>query len=179
MPRITEFYPEKQGRPYVPESTSLDGRGFGLAPYSVRGIHLAGEFSRTSKTDDYTASDEMVILVDASGGGITITLPAAATSSAKVYWIKNIGSTGTVTIEGDVPAETIDGDVSIDLTLQYQYVMIICDSADWHILGGAYVRLEDVLKSQETLLESLRKQLAGIWKCLSSMSSLNNYKEES
>ncbi len=63
--KIVEFYPEKQGRPYSPPGASLDGRGAGLAPLSVRGIHLAGEFSRTSKTDDYTAGDEMVILADA------------------------------------------------------------------------------------------------------------------
>jgi len=143
--KITEFYPEKQGRPYSPPGTSLDGRGLGIPSYSIRGIQLAGEFSKTSKTANYTASNEMVILVNASGGTVTITLPAAATNSSKVYWIKNTGASGTVTIKGDSSDETIDGEVSIDLTLQYQYVMIICDSANWHILGGEYVKMEELL----------------------------------
>ena len=126
MAKIVEFYPEKQGRPYVPPGASLDARGAGLAPLSVRGIHLAGEFSKTSKTDNYSAGDEMVILADASGGTITITLPPAATNSSKVYWIKNVGETGTIDIEPDDPAEKIEDELRIRLTLQGQYVMLIC-----------------------------------------------------
>lgn len=167
---INEFYKERQGRPYAPPIPPF--------PTAVRGIHLAGEFSKTSKTDDYTAGDEMVILVDASGGSVVITLPPAATNSSKVYWIKNVGSAGMVTVKGDEPDETIDGEVSIALTLQYQYVMIICDGSVWHVLGGAYVRLEEILRSQETLLERLAKQLKAILRCLSSMSGLNIDEED-
>ena len=167
MVRIAEFYPERQGRPYAPPVPPF--------PAAVKGIHLAGEFSKINKTDDYTAGDEMVILVD---GNVTITLPSAATNSSKVYWIKNIGSTGVVTVKGDKSDETIDGGVSVDLTLQYQYAMIIGDGSVWHILGGAYVRLEEILKAQETLMERLAKQLKNILRCLSSMSGLNIDEED-
>jgi hypothetical protein len=38
-----------------------------------------------------------------------------------------------VTIDGNA-AETIDGDLTIDLTLQYESVMIVCDGSNWHII---------------------------------------------
>ena len=162
--RITEFYPEKQGRPYSPPAVSFEGRGdgssIGIPTYSIRGIHLAGEYSRTTKTDDYTAGDEMVILAE---GNITITLPAAATNMSKVYYIKNVG-TGTVTIEPDSSTELIDDELSLHLTLQGQYVMIICSGTKvvdsyWHILGGIYMGIEKILKQQLDLLEKIRQEV--------------------
>ena len=154
---INEFYPERQGRPYAPPIPPF--------PTAVRGIHLAGEFSKTSKTDDYTAGDEMVILVDASGGSVIITLPEAATNSSKVYWIKNTGSTGTVTIKPDVPTELIEDESKLHLTLQGQYVMIICSGTKvvdsyWPILGGLNVRLEELIRQQLELLEKIRQEVS-------------------
>lgn len=177
--KIVEFHPEKQGRPYSPLSVRPGSRDFLLAPYSVRGIHLAGEFSRTTKMDDYDAADEMVILADASSIAITISLPTATTSSAKVYYIKKIDSSGNaVTIKGDSIDETIDGETEIVLTLQYQYVMIICDASDWFILGGEYVKMEDILKSVETLLELNQKTLEAILKVVASGQNLSGNKED-
>jgi len=174
--RVVEFYPEKQGRPYSPQGTSLDGRGLGIPAYSIRGIQLAGEFSKTSKTDDYTAGDEMVILADASGGTIVITLPAAATNSSKVYWIKNAGETGIVTIEPNSSTELIDDETQIDLTLQGQYVMIICSgtvvvNSYWHILGGINMKLEEILRE---ILYELKEHKDKLEDIKESTSNLDN-----
>jgi hypothetical protein len=88
-----------------------------------------------SKTENYTATNsDHVILCDASGGAFTITLPAAGGVTGIIYHIKKIDSSANaVTIDGN-SAETIDGDLTIDLALQYESVMIVCDGSNWHIL---------------------------------------------
>ncbi len=45
-------------------------------------------------------------------------------------------------------------------------------------LGGEYVKMVELAKAQETLLEQLTKQLKAILKCLSSMSGLNIDEED-
>jgi len=57
-----------------------------------------------------------VVIVDATSGSFTITLPSITTDGMQ-YKFKRTDSVtaNTVTIEGDVPAETIDGLVSITL----------------------------------------------------------------
>lgn len=144
--KIVEFREEKQGRPINPPAKSTDGRGLGIPYYSVRGVHLAGEYSRANKTDNYSAGNEMVILVDASDSAITITLPSASTNQSKVYYIKKTDSSiNSVIIEGNDTLETIDGEEEISLTLQYQYVTVICDGSNWYIIGGEHVKMDDIL----------------------------------
>jgi hypothetical protein len=74
-----------------------------------------------------------VELVDASGGAITITLPAAANVTNRHYWIKKIDSSGnSVTVDGN-GAETIDGSATAILSVQYDAIHIVCDGTGWHI----------------------------------------------
>ena len=94
----------------------------------------------TTLTDSY-----YFVKVDASSGSITITLPAVVSCINRAYTIKKIDSSGNkVTIDGN-STETIDGEETIDLTLQYSYVTIVCDGDEWHIIGGEYVKMEDKL----------------------------------
>ena len=135
---------ERTGKPPSRPIVDLDTRELRITRFGVRGVALSGEFSQTSKTANYTAADEMVILVDSSGGSITITLPPAATNPSKVYWIKNVG-TGDVIVKGDSSIELIEGEVQLDLTLQRQFIMVMCSGAKvvdsyWHILGGIYAK---------------------------------------
>jgi len=60
-----------------------------------------------------------VYIVDASGGDITLTLPDITTDGMQ-YKLKRTDSTraNTVTIEGFAPAQTIDGEVSITLSVR-------------------------------------------------------------
>jgi hypothetical protein len=67
-------------------------------------------------------------------GPYTVTLPAAASNSGKVYYIKNISSTNvTITLDGNA-SETIDGSTTFDLRLYKHAVRIICDGSHWHVL---------------------------------------------
>jgi len=87
-------------------------------------------------TAAYTIEPEVdkVILVDASGGPITITLPTAANSDSVFYCVKALDvSGGNVTIDGD-GAETIDGAATITLNVQYQSVFIISDGTQWWVI---------------------------------------------
>jgi len=130
------------------------------------------------KTDSYTAtSSDCIILVDASGGDVTITLPAAEDSTNSGYIIKKIDTSGgKVTIDAD-ESETIDGEESIDLTLQYQFVSIVCDGTEWFVIGGAYVKMEELLErkfnEQIDLLEKIRKEATKTTLHLASQSDEN------
>jgi hypothetical protein len=76
-------------------------------------------------------------LVNATTGGITITLPPAATAgTGKVIHIKDRDGSATannITIEGD-SAETIDGSLTFVLTVNYQSVTLVSDGSNWMII---------------------------------------------
>ncbi|KKL44842.1 hypothetical protein LCGC14_2361640 [marine sediment metagenome] len=107
--------------------------------------------------DEYVSSQTLsannsLVLVDASIGGITVTLPAASTHKGQIYTIKKIdSSSNTVTIDAN-SNETIDGEFAIVLRLQFAYLTIICDGDEWFIIGGEYVKMEDLLEDIKTLL---------------------------
>jgi hypothetical protein len=79
--------------------------------------------------------DDDIVLVDASGGAVTITLPAASGAQHKVYTIKKTDSSANaVTIDGDA-TETIDGSETQTLSGQYDALTMACDGTGWHIIG--------------------------------------------
>jgi hypothetical protein len=79
-----------------------------------------------------TTSDT-VVLVNATGGAVTLTLPAAASHSGLYYRIKKIDSSAnTVVIDGNA-SETIDGGLTATMTMQYEAIDIVCDGSNWFI----------------------------------------------
>ena len=87
------------------------------------------------KSSGYTATaSDFAIMCDASGGGFTITLPAAASHTGRVYHIKKIDSSGNiVTVDGN-SSETIDDATTAVLTTQYESITIQSDGDEWFIL---------------------------------------------
>lgn len=73
-------------------------------------------------------ADNNVLLCN---GTFTVNLPAVASSSRRVYTIKNIGS-GTVTLDGN-GSETIDGATTQTLA-QYDSLTVVCDGSNWYII---------------------------------------------
>jgi len=74
------------------------------------------------------------VLVDASGGNVTITLPAAASYNNTVYAVKKIdASANTVTIDGN-GAETIDGAATAVIAAQNAVLTIKSDATEWWII---------------------------------------------
>lgn len=75
-----------------------------------------------------------VVLASDASGDFTITLPAAASNSGKVYYIKKTNSSeNEITIDGN-GGETIDGATTVVLYVQYDAIRILCDGSNWHII---------------------------------------------
>jgi hypothetical protein len=72
------------------------------------------------------------VLVDASGGAVTATLPAASGNTGLTYNIKSIDSTNTVTVDGN-GSETIDGSTTVTLATD-ESITIQCDGTEWWII---------------------------------------------
>lgn len=77
---------------------------------------------------------DFLLLVDASGGAVTVNLPEAAGSAGRPLVVKKIDAgTDAVTLDGD-GAETIDGAATLVLAAQWDSVAIICDGTAWYIV---------------------------------------------
>lgn len=100
----------------------------------ISGDFTGIELNVKSKSSAYTATTtDVVLLCDASGGAFTITLPAAADNTNRVYIIKKIDSSvNAVTVDGNA-SETIDGGTTAVITTQYESIIIFCDGSNWHI----------------------------------------------
>ena len=84
--------------------------------YTTPALRLAVD----TKTSAYTLTDDDdLVLVDCTGGAVTITLHAAATAKQKPYNFKKIDSSANaMTIDGNA-SETIDGATTKSTTIQY------------------------------------------------------------
>lgn len=84
---------------------------------------------------DHTAqlSDDL-ILVDASGGPVSIFLPEASTADGKRFYVKKIDATANAMIVDGFLSEEIDGLTTQQSTVQYESFTIICDGTAWYIV---------------------------------------------
>ena len=91
------------------------------------------------KTGNYTALvTDSVIFCNATGGGITITLPTVANAGAgfMLYVKKTDASSNTVVLDG-AGAETIDGSATFTLAGSSRNgVQICCDGTAWYVMGS-------------------------------------------
>jgi len=82
-------------------------------------------------TSDYNANYDDIVLVDASSGAVTITLPPPrANAIVNVKKIDN--STNPVIVDGG--GASIDGQSSIQMTVQYESYTFISDGINWWII---------------------------------------------
>lgn len=88
-----------------------------------------------TKTGAYTATaSDFTIICNAFGGAFTITLPAVASHTGRIYHIKKIDSSAnTVTVDGN-SSETIDDSITAILTAQYESITIQSDGSEWWII---------------------------------------------
>lgn len=96
----------------------------------------AGNKEEITEVNANTTLDKtyFTVLVNAVGGARTITLPAAASYTHRIYNIKKIdGSANTVTIDGN-GAETIDGAATQTISTQWDSYTIQSDGTGWFII---------------------------------------------
>jgi hypothetical protein len=83
-------------------------------------------------SSDVTAEDRQIVLGDASGGALTVTLPAV--SDAQLVTVKKIDSSSnavTITAPGN---ELIDNKSSIDMDTQFQARELTSDGTNYFII---------------------------------------------
>lgn len=130
----TEFNRVAYGWPSLSAAGVLTNDGFGGLSWAAQlGSALGLITAVVTKTAIYTATaSDHVILCDASGGAFTVTLPAGITGTE--YHVKKIDSSANaVTIDG-FGSETIDGDLTVDISTQYESLMFKSDGSNWHVL---------------------------------------------
>lgn len=88
---------------------------------------------RTITASEVLTVKDLVVIVNASGGAVTVTLPLAASMAQAAYFIKRLGS-NTVAIAAQT-GETIDGAGSVDLTTPYASRMLWSDGSNWYVIG--------------------------------------------
>lgn len=90
----------------------------------------------STKTTTYAIlSSDGVILANAAGGAFSVSLPAANTMTGQVLYVKKIDSSdNAVTIDPN-GSETIDGDTTLAISLQYQSRGFISDGSAWYIIS--------------------------------------------
>lgn len=89
----------------------------------------------TTKTANYTATvSDYTILVDATAGSVTITLPAVSGITGRVYIVKKIDSTGNTVVIDANASELIDGATTQTLAAQWDSYRIQTDGSAWYRL---------------------------------------------
>ena len=90
--------------------------------------------SVTTSPVTLTDADQIVLIDDdAVGGAVTVNLPAAADSTANIYHIKKLGTTGNVTVDGS-GSETIDGETTQVISIQWDSMKVYCNGTAWFII---------------------------------------------
>lgn len=89
--------------------------------------------TRVQTSSGFTLVTDYVILASNSSGMKVSLLSAATVGDGYILHIKNIGLSGTITVDSP-GTETIDGELSITLTIQYESVTLVTDGSNWFIL---------------------------------------------
>lgn len=74
-----------------------------------------------------------LVLVDTSGGNVTLTLPASRTVPGFRVEVKKLTAPNTLTLDGD-SSETIDGAATLAWSTQSQSYAVIADGSVWHVV---------------------------------------------
>jgi hypothetical protein len=133
---IGEFYIE-----------NWNGVGYGAAfQLTPTALAINGDTVLTTASAIYTIVDvtgtynaaqtsgRHVLLCDASGGNVTVNLPAIATTNAEFLVKKTDSSANTVTVDGN-SGETIDGGTTAVLLAQYAAIdLVIASASAWSVV---------------------------------------------
>jgi hypothetical protein len=115
-----------------------------------------------SKSGDYTvttgdAGVDALIKCDPAGGAFTITLFAASGNTGRrIKVVKTTANTTAVTVDGN-SSETLSGETSIKLYVQYDYVTLICDGTGW------FIEDERITMYYKTTLSGAQSVGTGAW----------------
>lgn len=89
--------------------------------------------TKTITGNDLLTLDDAVVLVDTTGGAVTVDLPAAASALNKVFYIKKIAGANDVTVDAN-GAELIDDSTTYVISVLFESVTIVSDGTQWWVL---------------------------------------------
>jgi len=89
---------------------------------------------RTVTVDENVALTDGTILVDATSGDVTLTLPTALSAESMIYHFKKIDASSNQMIIDGNGSETIDGALNKQTNLQYATYTIQSNGSSWYIL---------------------------------------------
>jgi len=117
-------------------------RTTGAYTMSANGVERLMSISTITKqvTSGYTASgSDFALGITASGGGATVSLPAAATNKGRQYVFSKIDASANYAVLSPNGTDKIEGAAGKSLVSQYQTVWIQSDGvSNWVILGERY-----------------------------------------
>lgn len=126
-----ELTPERYNGNWDALRSWWDNHDQGQFPFSSISFGMANH----SATADYTANkSDMVILADASGGALTVTLPTAVGINGRCYLVKRINAGKNMVKIATTGSQTIDGASFYFLGAQYHSIMVMSDNANWMVL---------------------------------------------
>jgi hypothetical protein len=90
--------------------------------------------TRIIKTSTVLTALDAVVLVDASAGAVTVTLPPVQARIGLRYYIKKTDTSANAVTIATHAAETIDDCASIEINMQYDCAEVISDDVEWWII---------------------------------------------
>ena len=82
------------------------------------------------RLDDTSA----IVLVDATGGAVTINLPTVVGITRRRYLVKKTDASANAVTVDSAGAETIDGATTQTLLTQYDSLEIVTNGTEWFII---------------------------------------------
>jgi len=92
-------------------------------------------YATSTKTSNYTITGtDAVIFANASSGNVTITLPAASSLTGYRFYVKRIDGSANICSIARSSTDTIDGQTSVSLDVQYTSLTVVSDGSNWYII---------------------------------------------
>ena len=104
-----------------------------IATYLVDGSVMSAQYRNVTTTGNVVSGDYLIV-ADATGGAITMTLPPAALVPGRIYAFKRINSGANAVVIDTSGAETIDGAATYTLSAQWNSVTIMNNGIAWFII---------------------------------------------
>jgi len=105
----------------------------GITFLNLKNLIIPGNNIRTVTANTTALLTDGMILVDATTGPITVSLPAASEAFEQEFTVKKIDATLSSMILDPDGSETIDGNTTITTTTQYTSFTIKSDGVTWWI----------------------------------------------
>jgi hypothetical protein len=128
------YYRDSSGN-FVRLAVGSNGKTLRVASGLPAWGDASGGFSTATKTSGYTITGaDTVIFADATSGNVTITLPAASGLGGYRFYVKRIDNAANTCSVARSGSDTIDGQTSVSLDLQYTSITLVSDGSAWYII---------------------------------------------